>query len=146
VSSPPASAAIRKAAPALAKAAGGKVLEVFLLEKPGSRNQDRLDPEEARRASEERALAELAKMSPEKRAAAQAQLDERQKLIAEMIVLTPEQRQNRISEYLSREDVQAGFEARMNEQVARMTPEQRVKHAQRYINYKKSVKDGGSAR
>jgi len=163
ISKPPPSGAISKAAPALAKAAGGRVMEVFLLEKrerppdggpgegPDSDRRLRFtrgtgeDPEreKARRAAfEERAQAELEKLPPEKRAAAQAAFDERRKFFEGMRDLTPDQRRSKMEEFMSRDDVQDRMERRMSEQMARMTPDQRVERAGRYIQNKSNMQQG----
>jgi len=159
VSKAPPSGPITKAASALAKSAGGRVLEVFLLEKrerppegqrpDGGDAERRLrftgaqgeEAEKARRAAfEERAQAEIEKLPPDKRAAAQAAMDERRKFFEGMRDLTPEQRRSKMEEFMSRDDNQERMERRMSEQMARMTPDQRVERAGKYIQNKAKVR------
>jgi hypothetical protein len=162
VTKPPPSSPISKAASTLAKSAGGRVVEVFLLEKrerppegtrpdgPGGEGDRRLrftggaqgeDAEKARRAAfEERAQAEIDKLPPDKRAAAQAAFEERRKFFEGMRDLTPEQRRSKMEEFMSREDIQDRMDRRMGEQMARMTPEQRVERANKYIENKAKVR------
>jgi hypothetical protein len=158
---PPPSGPISKGAFALAKSAGGRVVEVFLLEKrerppegapadQGDRERrlrftggEGEDAEKTRRAAfEERAQAEIEKLPPDKRAAAQAMFDERRKFFEGMRDLTPEQRRSKMEEFMSRDDIQDRMERRMSEQMARMTPDQRVERANRYIENKAKAREG----
>jgi hypothetical protein len=163
VSKAPAKGPITKSAPALAKAAGGQVREVFLLEKrgrdfaggppeDGERDRGRgprfpfaggngADRDRMRQAFTERAQAEIDKLPPEKRAAAQAQFDERRKFFESMRDLPPEQRREKMQEFMQRDDIQDRIEQRMSERIARMTPDQRVQRAQNYVNRKQAARN-----
>jgi hypothetical protein len=152
-------------APQLAKAAGGKVLEVFLVQKPSAQPQgqdgdssnanrqsaDRrgggnnssggeADRERLQRDMAARTQAEIDKLPPEKRAAAQEQFDERRKFFESMRDLTPMQRMEKVMEFLSNDANLNRIEARMNDHMGRMTPDQRVQMAQKYIQSKEEAR------
>jgi hypothetical protein len=162
VNKTPSSGPIRKSAPQLANAAGGKVLEVFLIQKRpeqtqesddtggnpqftfrrrGGNNTPEDDAERERRRQDmaARAQAEIDKLPPDQRAAAQAQLDERRKFFESMRDLTPEQRQAKREEFMSNDANQNRMEQRMSDRLARMTPDQRVQRAQKYIERKQEA-------
>jgi hypothetical protein len=163
VNKAPSSGPIRKSAPQLAKAAGGKVLEVFLVQKRPAQTQDQegddangnqqfawrrrggnssgddADRERRRQEMAQRAQAEIDKLPADKRAAAQQQLDERRKWFESMRDLTPEQRQAKREEFMSNDANQNRMDQRMNDRMARMTPDQRVQRAGRYIQRKEAA-------
>jgi hypothetical protein len=164
---PPSGGAIRKAAPALAKAGGGRVVEVFLVEKRerrgegeggerGPRREDReegpppfardgdsdSDRQRRRQIMEERALAEIQKLPEERRAAALAQFEERRKFFESLRDLPPEQRREKMEEMFQRDDMQERLEQRMSERMARMTPDQRVERGERYQQRKQEIRSG----
>jgi len=148
VKSAPESGPIAKAAPHLAKAAGGKVLEVFLLEANRRRAEGTPrvrgngDDEEAtriafRKGMEERTQAEIAKLPPAQREAALREIAERRALAD----ASPEERRAKVQEYLQRDDVQERFSTQNTAQQNRMTPQQRLQHAQKYIQNKQAMKN-----
>jgi hypothetical protein len=165
VNKAPSSGPIRNSAPQLAKAAGGKVLEVFLVQKRpaqqvaegddanadpqsgfrrgrrGGNNTPEDDAEREKRRQEmaQRAQAEIDKLPPEKRAAAQQQMDERRKFFESMRDLTPEQRRDKMADFMSNDANQNRMEQRGNDRQARMTPDQRVQRAQHYVERKQAA-------
>ena len=166
VSKAPSSAPIHKSASQLAKVAGGKVLEVFLIQKRpqqaqiadgedasatpqfgarrgGNRGngtpEDDAERERRRQEMAQRAQAEVDKLPPEKRVAAQQRLDERRKFFESMRDLTPEQRKAKMEEFMSNDANQNRMEQRANDRNARMTPDQRVQRAQHYIERKQAA-------
>jgi hypothetical protein len=174
VSKPPASAPIHKSAPALAKAAGGRVLEVFVVTKRerdpadgprgegppgedgsrfagfgrrGPRDPNRPEPTEEERermraAFAQRQQAEIDKLPPDQRAAA----DERRKFFEGLRDLTPEERKAKLEEYFSNPANQERMEQRMSERDARMTPDQRVQKAGQYVQRKESARNQAAGR
>lgn len=170
VRKPPGSGAISSAAPALAKAAGGRVLEVFIVEKRerdvadgprpegappedgprfalGRRGENRPEPtdeqrEKMREAFAQRAQAEIDKLPPAQRAAA----EERRKFFGSLRDLPPEERRAKIEEFMSDPANQERMEQRMSEHMARMSPDQRVQRAKGYVQHKESVRGAASGR
>lgn len=177
VNRPPSSGPIHSAAPALAKAAGGRVLEVFVLEKrerepqtadarpdgeagpPGDggpgffrgrrpqRDPNRPEPteeerEKMRTAFGERIKAEIDKLPPEQRTAA----EERRKFFEGMRDLSPEERRAKIEEFMSSPANQERMEQRMSEHMARMSPDQRVDRAKSYVNHKQAAQNRASGK
>jgi hypothetical protein len=166
VNKAPSAGPIRNAAPALAKAAGGRVLEVFVMERrerdvargprpdgegppngeffgrrrggDGERSED--DRNRMREAFTARAQAEIDKLPADKRAVAQAQFDDRRKFYESLRDLSPEERRARMEERMSDPGNQERFEQRMSEQMARMSPDQRVDRAKGYISRKQSAR------
>ncbi len=145
ISSAPGSGQIGSVAPKLAKAAKGRLQELFLLTK---RNRERGErpPDEGpgtpseggrfggmnREAMEERMTAEIAKLPPEKRAAAQAEMEERRTFFASMRDLKPEERRAKMEEFMERPEVQDRMDKRNADRDARRTPAQRLQRAQKY--------------
>jgi len=172
VNHPPSSGPIADAAPALAKAAGGRVLEVFLVEKrnrefgrggppdrgpgrdevetpgggrrDGEGRRDRQfsgeDREKMRAIFEQRALAEIAKLPADKRAAAQAEFEERRKFYESLRDLTPEERRAKMEERMNDPGAQQRMDNRMDSQNARMSPDQRVQRAKGYVERKTAAR------
>lgn len=174
VSKVPSAGPIGKSAPSLATHAGGRVLEVFLLEKRGRDNdgpggpggpggppddfgggrfsfgdrdrdrgpkdRDEGDREKRREAYKRRMQAELDKLPADKRAIAQAEADERTKFYESLKDLTPEQRKEKMEERMNNPTTQDRFDQRMSNQMARMSPNQRVSKANKYIQRKESVR------
>lgn len=156
----PSADAISSAAPALAKAAGGRVLELFVIEKrsrdfDGERRRARGpdaelssrrsdgDRERMREGFVTRAQAEIDKLPPEKRSAAQAEFDQRRKFFEGLRDLSPEERRAKMEERMSDPAAQERFEERRSEQMARMSPDQRVERARGYIQRKEAVRGQG---
>ena len=141
---------IAKLAPKLAKAANGRTEEVFLLqgnrrEGPrdqgdGERRADRRDGNREGMAA--RMQAEIDKLPPEKKAAAQAEFEERRAQFAAMRDLTPEQRRAQREEMFSRPEAQERMEKGETSRDARSSPEQRMKRAQRYVQRKQETQEG----
>ena len=152
VAAAPPTGPITQTAPRLAKAAGGRMREIFLLEKdaPRTAGAPRERPagdDEARAAfnragMEARMQAEIDKLPAEQRAAARKEYEDRRSFFAGMAGLTPEQRRAKIAEYLGREDTQNQIEKRLDDRSARMTPQQRVERAQQYMQNKMTTKNG----
>lgn len=176
VTKAPAAGPIRDCAPALAKAAGGRVLEVFFIEKrnrevagedrpprdddgprfdfgrrgpreDGKRSErSDADREKMRESFVQRAQAEIDKLPADKRAAAQAEFDERRKFFESLRDLTPEERRAKMEEKMSDPAAQERMEQRMSEKNARMTPDQRVQRAKGYVQHKQAVRNQGAAK
>lgn len=173
VAKPPASAPIHVAAPALAKAAGGRVLEVFVVTKRereegrpdregppgedggrfagfgrrGPRDPNRPEPtdeerERMRAAFEARQQAEIEKLPPDQRAAA----EERHKFFTSLRDLSPEERRAKMEEFFSSPANQERMEQRMSERDARMTPDQRVQKAGQYVQRKQAARNQAAGR
>jgi hypothetical protein len=164
VSKQPSSGPIHKAAPALAKAAKGRVMEVFLVEKEnrergdGDRNprfdfarrdgtpEDEAERDRRRQMFTDRAQAEIDKLPPEQRPAAQQRFEERRKFFEGLRDLPEAQRRAKMEEFFTSEQNQERFEARESERMARMTPDQRVDRARSYIERKQAVRSGSTNR
>jgi hypothetical protein len=167
VSKQPPSGPIRKSAQALAKASKGKVLEVFLVQKNerndgppgedgdrgprfgrGDRDTPVDDAERDRRRQEfqERFQAEIDKLPADKRAAAQQRFEERRKFFEGMRDLPEAERRAKMEEFFSSEQNQERMEARESERMARMTPDQRVDRARKYVERKQAARSGTTSR
>jgi hypothetical protein len=137
---------VQKVAPKLAKLAHGQEQEVILLMK-SRRGQvaaeDRPDREFDREAMEQRIQAELEKMSPEQRAAAQAKLDERQRFFASLAGLSDGDRRARMEDYAQQPNVQEQNDQQQMGRDSRMSPEQRLARAQNYAQRRQDVRSGG---
>lgn len=178
VKKPPGSGPISDTAPALAKAAGGRVLEVFIVEKrqrdladnarpegearppgdggpqlgfgrrgPRPEGENRPEPtdeerEKMRAAFSQRMQAEIEKLPPDQRAAA----EERRKFFESLRDLPPEERRAKMEERMSDPAMQERMEQRMSEHMARMTPDQRVERAKGYVQHKENVRNQGAAK
>jgi hypothetical protein len=159
----PSAGPIGKVAPALAKASSGRVLEVFLVQKNERRddqddgdqgprfgfrgdNADDAERDRRRQAFIERAQAEIDKLPPEKREAAQQRFEERRKFFEGMRDLPEAQRRAKMEEFFSSEQNQERMEARESERMARMTPDQRVDRSRRYVERKQAARSGTTTR
>ena len=135
----------------LASAAKGQMEEIFLLQgnRGGARDGERGDgPRWAGRGGNREGMlarmkAEIAKLPPEKQAAAQTELDERQAMFAGVRDLPPEERRAKMEEVFSHPAMQERMEKRDNARDSRSSPEQRMKRAQRYVERKQQAKNGG---
>lgn len=172
VSKQPSSGPIRKSAEALAKAAHGRVSEVFLIQKNdreggpqitgegdrergggrfgfnrGEGNTD--DPAERDRRRQmfaDRVQAEIDKLPADKQAAAKERFEERRKFFEGLRDLPEAERRAKIEEMMSNPANQERMEARESERMARMTPDQRVDRSRSYVERKQSAMKGTSSR
>jgi hypothetical protein len=163
VKSPPNSGPIAKTLPKLASAAKGKYEEVFLLQKrqrsanrPERERGDDDGPRFAsndgeegrgrrdfnREAMEERMQAELAKMSAERRAAMQREIDARKAFFDSLRDLTKEQRDARIADMMQQPDVQARMDNAQANRDSRSSPDQRMSRADSYLSNKATATGG----
>jgi len=172
VTSAPKSGPIDSSLPRLASAAKGKYEEVFLLQKGRrtagggkDRERDRSNDDEGprfasndeegggrprgfgggfnREAMEERRQAELAKMSPDKRAALQKEMDARKAFFDSLKDLPKDQRDAKIAEYMNQPEVQAAMDNQQAQREARNSPQQRADRANNYLA-RKSAATGGA--
>lgn len=173
IASDPKSSEISEAASRLAKLSRSKEAELILLQKNGRRGPgeeggpplaegaDDFRPEFARNrgdrgdgpradfrggrnAMEERMQAEINKLPPDKRAAAQAEFDERKQFFTSLRELTPEERRAKIEEYMSQPGNADRMDQGMAQRDARMAPQQRIQRAQKYVDRKEAVKSGAA--
>ncbi len=166
VSSPPKSGEVQDVIPRLAKAAGGKVEEVFLLTgrrrdaapptadgppEPvrralgliaGGAGQDDAEREKMLRAIGDRMQAAIDQMPADKRAKAQAEFDEGKKFFESMKDLTPEQRRAKMEERMQDPATQEKFFKGMAMRDAMKTPQQRADRYRDYLQNKESRKEG----
>ncbi len=174
----PSGGPIHDSATALAKAAGGRVLEVFIIEKrsrdlagssrpegdapptgddgprfgfgrrgPRPDGETRPEPteeqrEKMREAFAQRTQAEIDKLPPDQRAAA----EERRKFFESLRDLPPEERKAKMEERMSDPATQERMEQRMSEHMARMSPDQRVERAKGYVQHKEAARNPGAAK
>jgi len=155
IGKPPGSGEITKVAARLASAAGGKYEELFVLDRGGRRGPPdggesgggdgprssggrSFDPA----AIEQRALAEIEKLPPEKQAAAKQEFMDRKAFFTSMADLPPEERRARMEEYFNRPEIQERMEERMARDDARRTPEQRVQRFKKYNERKAAIQAG----
>ncbi len=151
VNAAPKSGQIRSVAPKLASAAKGQVDELFLLAK----NERRGDPGDGEgggggggfgggfRSMGDRMQAEIDKLPPEKRVAAQAEMDERKAFFTALRDLPPEERRAKMESFFEKTEVQDRMEKLQADRDARRTPQQRVQRAQKYRERKTQVLNGG---
>jgi hypothetical protein len=138
---------VQKVASKLAKLARGQEQEVFLLMKSRRglvASEERPDREFDREAMEQRIQAELEKMSPDQRAAAQAKLDERQRFFASLAGLSDGDRRARMEDYSQQPNVQEQNDLQQQGRDARMSPEQRLARAQNYAQRRQATRSGGT--
>src|SRR5262249_10295138 len=93
--------------------------------------------EKMRAAFGERIKAEIDKLPPEQRTAA----EERRKFFEGMRDLSPEERRAKIEEFMSSPANQERMEQRRSEHMARMSPDQRVDRAKSYVNHKQAAQN-----
>jgi hypothetical protein len=106
------------------------------------------DAERDRRRQEfqERIQAEMDKLPADKRAAAQERFEERRKFFEGMRDLPEAERRAKMEEFFSSEQNQERMEARESERMARMTPDQRVDRARKYVERKQAARSGTTSR
>jgi len=157
----PSSGEIRKSAPQLAKAAGAKMEEVFLLlGRPAGvveADTDRDRDEDGRpprgrggppgggnfTLMRERQLAEIAKLPASEQPAARAEFDEREKLFASIRELPEAERRAKMEEYMSKPENQDKMADRAAKRDERKTPEQRIAKYQKYVATKQQILNSG---
>lgn len=169
VTKAPSSAVIRKSAPQLAKSAGAKVEEIFLLmgrppgtETAGGGRDDDFGPggpggpprgrggpgggppDSGRGAGptqmRERVLAEIAKLPASEQPAAKAEFEEQQKFFTSMRELPEEDRRAKMEEFMSRPENQERMADRQAMGGERKTPAQRIAKYQSYLAKKQAAK------
>jgi hypothetical protein len=165
----PSSGEIRKSAPQLAKAAGAKVEEVFLLmgrplgvaEADGGRNDDfgpggggpprGRGPGDGRgdgsrgpnfTLMRERQLAEIAKLPAAEQPAAKAEFEEREKLFTSVRELPEAERRAKMEEFFNKPAMQDRMAERRTSSEERKSPDQRLAKYQRYVAKKQAAKAG----
>ena len=155
VSRPPGSGPVGRVAAALAKAAGGRVEEFILLdtgrrEKKGDDRGEAFSGEGGRfrgrdfnpEKMEQRVLAEIEKLPPEKQAVARAELEERKAFFAGIQNLSREERMAKFQEMFEKPEVQERFEKDRAERDARQSPAQRMARGQQYRERKAQALGG----
>ena len=160
----PSSGEIRKLAPQLAKSAGAKLEEVFvLMGRPAGtpevadegRDDDfgfrppgggpprgrggpgggRVPPQQMR----DRTLAEIAKLPVSEQAAAKADFEEKDQMFASLRNLPEEERKAKLKEIMSRPENQDRMAERQIKGLEGKTPEQRLAKYQNYVNKKQQA-------
>jgi len=165
VKSPPKSGPITSSLPRLASAARGKYEEVFLLQKRqqragrGERPEGEgeggprfasNDDEGGRRrgfgrdneAMQERLQAELDKMSAERRAAAEKELNARKAFFDSLRDLTDDQRNAKIQQFMNQPENQNRMDNAQANRDARSSPDQRAGRADGYLSNKAAMTGG----
>ncbi len=159
----PSSGEIRKLAPQLAKSAGAKWEEVFLLMgRPagspevadsgrdrdddfgpgGGRSRGSRGDRDGKRGGpdfsqmKERQLAEIAKLPASEQATARAEFDERDKLFSSLKDLSDADRRAKLEEYMNKPEVQDRMAERSAKGSERKSPDQRQAKYQKYVNNK----------
>ena len=156
----PSAGEIRKAAAKLAKNAGAKMEEVFLLlgRPAGVAENDRGDrddedrpgrpprggPGDSRRPPNfdmmrQRQLAEIAKLPASEQAAAKAEFDGREQFFTAMRDLSSDERRAKMEEFFNKPENQDKMADRKMRGDERKTPEQRLQRYQRYVEKKQAV-------
>lgn len=161
----PGSGPITKAAPALAKNAGAKMEEVFLLMgRPAGvavdeREEDFEPGGPPRRpgggpgggrggrppdfaAMRERQFAEIEKLPKSEQAAARAEFEEREQFFTSVRDLPEDQRRAKMEEFFNRPEIQDRMERRRLAEEERKTPGQRLQRYERYVQRKQEAIQG----
>jgi len=151
VSFNPGTGDIAKTIPKLAKAAGGKTEQVFLLTKfdrgqapRGDRQADGPPPDEGGQSRNidwmaDRAQAEINRLSGDDRVAAQALLDKMQAFWKQMQTLSPDERRSKWQELMNDPQIQDKMQQQQNQRDARNTPQQKMQRAQNYVDRKQAL-------
>ena len=92
----------------------------------------------------QRAEAMIAKLPADERAAAKADFDEMRKIREEIRALPEDQRRAKMQEFFNRPEVQDRMTARQEARDNRMTPAQREKRMQQYLQRKQQMKAAGA--
>ena len=157
----PSSGEIRKAAAKLAKNAGAKMEEVFLLlGRPAGlveneRDRDRSDRDDEGRPPRssggsrggppnfdmvrQRQLAEIAKLPANEQAAAKAEFAEREQFFTAMRDLSSDERRAKMEEYFNKPENQDKMADRRTRGDERKSPDQRLQKYQRYVEKKQAM-------
>ncbi|MEO6788830.1 MAG: hypothetical protein ABI318_22135 [Chthoniobacteraceae bacterium] len=165
ISSTPSSGQIRKSASQLAKAAGAKMEEVFLLmgRPVGVVEADNRDDDDGMSGGSrgggrgsfggrsggsggpnftlmrDRQLAEIAKLPASEQTSAKAEFDEREKLYTSLRDLSDDERRAKMNDYMNNPDNQQRMADRINKSNERKTPDQRLAKYQRYVAKKQAI-------
>ena len=167
IAAAPKSGEIRDVMPRLAKAAGGTIEEVFLLNGrrrdatppatesgppeqvrralgmiAGGAGQDDAAVEKMMRAIGDRMQVAIDQMPADKRAKAQAEFDEGKKFFESMKDLTPDERRAKMEERMQDPATQEKFFSGMAKRDAMKTPQQRNERYRDYIQNKQSRQEG----
>jgi hypothetical protein len=167
VSAPPKSGPISRSIAKLTRLANAKYDEVFLLQKSrrsqagrdGGGPDDGEGPRFAangaegnggrgfggafdRDAMQERVQAEINKLPPAERTAAQKEADERRKFFESLRDLPPDERAVQIQNFMSQPANQDRFDQAQADRDARRSPEQRLSRAQGYLARKAAATNG----
>lgn len=151
VNKAPSSGEIRKAIPALASAAGAKVKEIFFLQgrPPGAPEAD--DEEGPPRGGgggggrpdfdlvRQRRMNEIAKLPASQQASAKAEVEEMEKIFADVRGLPQEERRAKMQEIFSRPEMMDRMDDRRLARDELRTPEQRQKRYQKYVDRKREA-------
>lgn len=142
---------VRNLIPALVQSVHGKSAEIFFLadrerrerrpqpDAPATAEQDQPPPMNPLWI-EQRQLAEIAKLPPEKQAEAKQAIGERKALMAEMQKLSPEERRAKWQALMSDPDRMEKMADRMLLRDSKMTSQQRIGRAMNYIQRKAAAK------
>ena len=161
VAKTPSSGEIRKSAPQLAKIAGAKVEEVFLLlgrpqgvaesdadrddDGPGGPPRGRGGPPGGSRGGgnftlqRDRQLAEIAKLPASEQPAAKSEFDEREKVFAAVRDLPEAERRAKLEEIFNSPEMQDRMADRKMKSDERKSPDQRVAKYQKYVARKQQA-------
>jgi hypothetical protein len=150
VKSAPRGGAIGSSLSRLASASNSKYAEVIILQGSNRESADRGPRERGdgeprfagnfgergrydSSAMDERLQNEINKMTGDQRAAAEAERARRQRLLAEMKDLTPEQRQQRFQDMMNNPENQEKMESQQNNRANRNSPSQRISRGGGYM-------------
>ena len=145
---------VSKAIPALVKSVHGASTELFFITERGRRgggpprgddggapDQQDQRPQFNSDWMEQRQLAQIAKLPPEKQAAAKKDMEDRKALFAEMRKLTPEERRAKFQAMMADPDFMDKIADQMVLRAANQSAEQRINRAVNYINRKAAAKN-----
>ena len=148
---------VHKVIPALVRSAHGKSIELFLL--TDRRRRDR-PPGEASPSLEkdvqeqppmntnwleQRTLAKIAHLPPEKQSEAKQELTEHKAIFAEMRKLSPEERRAKMRAMMNNPDLVDKMADRRLVRDAKLSAEQRINRAVNYLNRKSSIQASQNA-
>lgn len=158
IESLPSAGVVQKLAYNVASAVNGQAEETFLLigiQRPAAENTDQAEQRPQRPQGsefrfpqsgqmdawrEQRTQERLAKLPPDKRVEAQAEIDQRKSMFEEMRKLTPEQRQAKFQEMMNDPAMQEKMEENQAKRDSKNTPEQRLKRFKRYVDRKRELR------